>query len=128
MSPILFTIYIDDLLTTLEGRGVGYYWNYHFVGDVCYADDVALLVPSSSALRCMLNTCVSFADHHHLTFSATKTQFIKFYKSPHPVTSSLHITFLGQYLSLKHSVNHLGHILATLEAYKYMSLLCMSLY
>ena len=52
LSPILFTIYIDDLL---EEHGAGCYWKHHFVGAVCYADDVALLAPSPSALRIMLN-------------------------------------------------------------------------
>ena len=33
-------------------------WKHHFVGAVCYADDVALLAPSPSALRSMLNTCI----------------------------------------------------------------------
>ena len=48
---------------------------------------------------------------HPSIMNATKTQHIKFYKSLHPVTSSLHSTSLGQSLSLKHSVNHLVHIL-----------------
>ena len=50
LSPILFTIYIDDLLLELEKKGVGCYWNQHFVRAVCYADDIALLAPSPSAL------------------------------------------------------------------------------
>ena len=57
LSPILFTIYIDDLLLELEKKGVGCYWNNYFVGAVCYADDIALLAPSPAALRMMLNTC-----------------------------------------------------------------------
>ena len=46
LSPILFTVYIDDLLSELSSEGVGCHWNHHFVGAVCYADDVALLAPS----------------------------------------------------------------------------------
>ena len=51
LSPILFTIYIDDLLIALEDCGVGCFWKHHFVGAVCYADDISLLAPSPSALR-----------------------------------------------------------------------------
>ena len=54
LSPILFTVYIDDLLLELERQGIGCYWNKHFVGAVCYADDITLLAPSPSALRIML--------------------------------------------------------------------------
>ena len=111
LSPILFTLYIDDLLKSLEEHGVGCYWKHHFVGAVCYADDVALLAPSPSALRIMLNTCIKFSDLHCLSFNAEKTQLIKFYKSPRPVTASLNITFLGKKLLLSNSISHLGHIL-----------------
>ena len=54
LSPILFTVYIDDLLHQLEQSGVCCYWGHQFVGAVCYADDLALLAPSPSALRLML--------------------------------------------------------------------------
>ena len=37
-----------------------------FVGVVSYADDIALLVPSPTALRLMLDMCSSFASTHHL--------------------------------------------------------------
>ena len=53
LSPILFTIYINDLLDELKKAGVGCHWNQHFLGALCYADDVALLAPSPAALRLM---------------------------------------------------------------------------
>ena len=34
LSPILFTIYLDDLLLKLERAGVGCYWRHHFVGAI----------------------------------------------------------------------------------------------
>ena len=93
-------IYIDDLLSALECNGVGCFWKHHFVGAVCYADDVVLLAPSPSGLRIMLKTCINFADQHHLSFNADKTQLIKFYKSSNPVSASPRFIFLGQTLSL----------------------------
>ena len=79
LSPILFTIiYIDDLLSELEKMGVGCYWRQHFVGGVCYADDIALLAPSAAALRLMLDACSRFASAHSLIFNAAKTQLIRF--------------------------------------------------
>ena len=61
LSPILFTIYMDDLLLGLKDLGIGCYWDGFFVGAVCYADDVAILAPSPSALRMMLHYCEDFA-------------------------------------------------------------------
>ena len=99
LLSILFTIYIDDLLTALECNGIGCFWKHHFVGAVCYADDVPLLAPSPSALRIMLKTCINFADRHHLSFNVDKTQLIKLYGSSNPVSASPHFIFLGQTLS-----------------------------
>ena len=62
---------------------MGCFWKHHFVGAVCYADDVALLASSPSALRNMLSN--NFADSHHLSFNASKTQLIEFCKLLHAV-------------------------------------------
>jgi hypothetical protein len=56
-SPVLFTSYLENRLTSLKNLGVGC---QHFVSAVCYADDIALLAPSPSALRLMLHHCESF--------------------------------------------------------------------
>ena len=80
LSPIYFTVYIHELLIALENCGYGCFWKHHFVGALCYTDDISLLAPSPSALRHMLDTCLSFAIQHHLTFNPDKTQLIKFYK------------------------------------------------
>ena len=74
---------------------------------VCYADDVALLAPSLSVLKNML----SVDDSHHLSFNASKTQLIRFHKSPHSILSSPRFIFLGQTLPLSYSINHLDHIM-----------------
>ena len=35
LDPILFTIYIDDLLVELEKQGISYFWRLIFVGVLC---------------------------------------------------------------------------------------------
>ena len=74
MSP---AIYVDDLLLELERCGVGCHCGCDFVGAVCYANDLALLAPSLSALRFMLSVCENFASQHGLLFKARKTQLIR---------------------------------------------------
>ena len=37
LSPVLFTVYIDDLLSQLAKQGIGYHWDKHYVGAVGYA-------------------------------------------------------------------------------------------
>jgi len=58
--------------------GVGCHWDGCFVSAVGYADDVALLAPSPSALRIMQHFCENFASMHNLIFNASKTQLIRF--------------------------------------------------
>ena len=60
LSPVLFAVYLDGLLSELEGSGVGCYWGDHFVSVVCYADDIALFTPCPSAMRTMLSVCEEY--------------------------------------------------------------------
>ena len=81
LSPVLFAVYLDGLLVELSSSGVGCYWGCMFAGSFCYADDIVLLAPCASALRCMLNICCRYAFQHGLKFNANKTQLICFCKS-----------------------------------------------
>ena len=108
LSPLLFA----DLFKDLEQLGVGCYWRHHYASAIGYADDIALLAPSASALRMMLNVCQNFASSHSLTFNPDKTQLICFACIKlHPISYSIY--FCGKTLSLTRSVKHLGHILSS---------------
>ena len=110
LSPILFTIYMDDLLDQLSQLGVGCFWESHYPGALCYADELVLLAPSPSALRLMLSSCQEFALDRGLRFNATKTQLIRFSSVPSS-SCSAEITFCGQQLPFVDTVTHLGHLL-----------------
>ena len=97
LSPILFTVYIDELLLELEKAGVGCYWRHHFVGAVSYADNVALLAHSPSPLRLI---CRRVANSLSLFFNAAKTQLICFSSCASDTTSAPNFDFLGESLSL----------------------------
>ena len=94
LSLILFTIYLDDLLTDLSNLGVGCFWGSMFAGALRYADDLVLLAPSPSALKIMLQCCESFALEHGFCFNASKTQLIRFSFSPSSAsTARVHLWF-----------------------------------
>ena len=112
LSPILFTVYIDDLLWELEKQGVSCFWKHHFAGALCYADDIALIAPSVSALCLMLRTRTQFASSHSLIFNASKTQLIKF-SCTSSGCDSTEFSFCGERLGYSKSVTHLGHILCS---------------
>ena len=111
LSPILFTVYLDDLLSSLKSLGIGCHWDGLFVGAVSYADDIALLAPSPSALRLMLKHCEEFAISRGLSFNASKTQLIRFGTQPSHLCPAI-ISFSGVSLPFTDTVVHLGHILS----------------
>ena len=51
LSPLLFIIYMDELLLRLKQKGIRCYIGDYFVGALSYADDLALLCPSLVGLR-----------------------------------------------------------------------------
>ena len=110
LSPILFTLYIDDLLGDLQDQGVGCFWDSFFAGAMGYADDIVLLAPSPSALRMMLRCCEDFAFKPGLRFNPSKTQLIRFSRSLSS-SCSARFNFCDQQLSFTDTVTHLGHIL-----------------
>ena len=92
LSPSLFAVYLDDLLSELSYSGVGCYWGCSFAGAFSYADAVVLLAMCASAMRKMLEICHSyFALSHKLEFNANKTQLFCFYApSVPPITPSIY--------------------------------------
>ena len=109
LSPILFSLCIDDLLMELAESGVGCHWDGLFVGALANADDLTLLAPSPSALRTLLGICERFGAANFLKFSPDKTQCIRF--SRLHGNSSCHFVFCGKIIERCNSVTHLGHTL-----------------
>ena len=124
ISPILFCVYIDELLVKLENSGVGCYMGRAFSGAFAYADDITLLCPSISALKEMIAICTKYAVEYDIKFNASKSQLIIFRgrsgKIVHP-----EIQMNGDKIEVVSSVVHLGHILHD-NIYKYDINKCVS--
>ena len=50
VSPLLFLVYLDDLLCELRQVNVACHMNGYFVRAVIYADDITLLGPTRSSI------------------------------------------------------------------------------
>jgi hypothetical protein len=74
LSPVLFCIYIDDLLLLLTQSGVGCYIVAKFVNGLAHADDNVLVAPTAAALRQMLAISEDYAEAYRNCFNATKTK------------------------------------------------------
>ena len=109
LSPILFTVYIDELLYDLCNLGVYCFWVTHFAGAFGYADNVVLLTPSPAALRMMLRCCEEFTNKRSLRFNPTKTLLVRFSRTPSSSCMAC-FTLCGHQLSFLDTVMHIGHL------------------
>jgi hypothetical protein len=69
LSPSLFCVYLDTLLSELRDAGVGCHVGGKFLGAFVYADDVNLLALTRQGLQIMLNICEQIASSHSMSFS-----------------------------------------------------------
>jgi hypothetical protein len=78
LSPVLFTVYIDELLLQLKQRGAGCHIGNSYAGALSYADDICLLSPSVIGIKNMMKTVNSFASDFHVQFNPNKSTLIIF--------------------------------------------------
>jgi hypothetical protein len=58
LSPVLFTIYVDSVITRLQSTGVGCIMGNQYFGCIMYADDLVLLSVSVTEMQTMIDICV----------------------------------------------------------------------
>ena len=78
LSPWLFNVYVNGLISRLRNSGVGCYIFYAFIGCIFFADDMLLLSGSILHLQILLNICVDYGLDFDLTFNASKSFLIQF--------------------------------------------------
>ena len=77
ISPILFIVYIDELIVLLKNNGFGCHVGTEFIGTLRYANDRTVICASLNALNHMLSICTDFAKQYNIVFNAQKTIGIK---------------------------------------------------
>ena len=83
LSPTLFLVVIDPLIKLLEERGLGSVLKTpdgetHWLGALCFADDIALCADSPEQLQQMLDVLSEFARDYQLLPSPTKSEVMVF--------------------------------------------------
>ena len=78
LSPILFSIYMDELIDRLKLAGIGCYVGKVFAGITGYADDINLLAPTKSSLSRMLGITTQFGIDYEVKFNPDKSKLVIF--------------------------------------------------
>lgn len=107
LSPVLFSIYMDELLLCLQKSCVGCHIGQTFVGALAYADDVIILAPSKHALNRMLNICCEFALTFDVKFNPMKSQFM-YFPNEKMNTLNTQVMMNGEIIEYVKEANHLG--------------------
>ena len=90
LSPLLFAVYVDDLIDELRKCGCGLYIGSVFIGALLYADDIALLACSCLGLQKLINVCIDYGLQWDICFNPSKSQIMCF-GGRHPDKELLYI-------------------------------------
>ena len=114
MSPVLFCIYIDELMCKLQSVGVGCRIGDLVLAALAYADDIVLLAPTAGAMRRLLILCDDFASSYNVMFNASKSKCIYFRPQRLKALSNLVTPVFvigGNAIENVHQWLHLGHVI-----------------
>ena len=76
LSPILFTMFLDDLLNDLTNTNHGVRIAQYLFNHFAYADDINLLAASVPGLQGLIDICCSYARRWRFNFGLSKTTCI----------------------------------------------------
>ena len=110
LSPVLFCIYMDELINRLQKSGVGCRIGKQFYGGFGYADDIHVLCPSINGLQKMIYTCEFFGEEYDVTFNAKKTMAMCYGKDIPPYTRNIILN--GTPIVWQKSAKYLGNMLS----------------
>ena len=78
LSPLLFSLYVNELIQKLRETGMGCWVGSSFMGIIAYADDLIILAPRRDALQKMIRISDMFMREHRILFSTKKTKCMYF--------------------------------------------------
>jgi len=105
LSPYLFSLYVDDVITALMNSGYGISVGNIFTGCIIYADDTILLSCSFYGLQKMVNICAAYGACWDIKFNSVKSQCISFGNCQ---PSSFTVTLNESPIQWTHKLKYLG--------------------
>lgn len=114
LGPILFNVFINDLLNELDEAGLGAEIGPIRIPTLGFADDIVLISDCPKKLQALIDICQSWASRNGMAFNVSKCKVMVFNNPPKGVTFTLNNTklkivdsykYLGAILSSKYITN-----------------------
>ena len=109
LSPFLFKLYIDDLLTRIVEEDIGCKLGILRMNVLAYADDLVLLADTKGNLSCLYKLLIDGLNSLELTMNKTKSKCMIFQKSGR--VSENKIGLGVDTLEVVEKYKYLGHII-----------------
>ncbi|XP_059053679.1 uncharacterized protein LOC131847967, partial [Achroia grisella] len=107
-SPILFNLYINELIVALGSTHVGCHIDGVNVNNISYADDMELL---SASVCGLMTICESYARRHGLVYNAIKSKVVVFEARGNNTDVFPEVKLNGIVLERVYKFKYLGHLL-----------------
>lgn len=78
LSPLLFNIYINDLLEKISAMGIGVKLDDDVIGILAYADDIVLLAETEDDLNILLSTLGEWCKMNRMSVNPDKSKVLHF--------------------------------------------------
>ena len=122
LSPTLFSVYLDELLSRIKNSGAGCHIGLESFAAFAYADDVVLLSPSLCGLKRLLTICAEYAREYNVLFNASKSKMIVLGNEHQRRDHS--VTFMGGVIEEVDVEKHLGIALGVVSQRDRVESLC----
>ena len=110
LSPTLFNLYINDLVSYLKDLNIGIDIGDTKVCILLYADDIVLLAESANDLQCLLNALSVWCVNNKMSVNCDKSNVIHFRTKSTEKTTHV-FQFNDNVLEIVHSYRYLGVVL-----------------
>ena len=110
MSPTLFCIFINDLITEINGLGKGLKLGTSQLSILIFADDIALLAENEQDLQSMLNCVHSWCDKWRMAVNLDKTNVMHFRNKRKQITKYC-FTYGNSQMEIVNRYKYLGMLL-----------------
>ena len=108
LSPLFFSIYMDDLSIELNNSGIGCHFGNVPLNHFIYADDMSLVAPSAGGLQKLIRICERYALAHDVIYNIEKSVCMLVNSKKIKLTKNPVIELSGASLKYLDSVKYLG--------------------